>query len=327
MEFLIDLLIRHDLLIVFAVTLLARAGAPLPASPLLVVAGGLASEGSTSLPALLGVSIVANVLADGAWYVAGRRHGARVLGLLCRVSLSPDTCVRQSELLITRWGASALLAAKFLPGVSVVAAPMAGAAGMSVARFVVYDAIAGALWTAVFLGLGLIFSDQIQQLLDAMGRAGALALPLIAAVLLGFVGWRWQRRRRVREAATLPRIPADELQALIDLGAAPVVIDVRSRAAAELDPRHLPGAMRLDLADIARHAARLPRDREVVLYCSCPNEVSAAIGARALREAGVSQARPLAGGLEGWAGEGRALSHAAWQDPPEPIAAAEAARA
>jgi len=313
---LVDLLIRHDLAIVFVVTLLARAGAPLPASPLLVVAGGLATQGALSLPSLLGVSILANVLADGAWFVAGRRHGARVLGLLCRVSLSPDSCVRQSELLITRWGASALLAAKFLPGVSVVAAPMAGAVGMSVPRFVAYDALAGGLWTAVFLGLGLIFSDQIQRLLDAMESIGTLALPLLGLALLGFVGWRWLRRRRVLEAATMPRLSADELQALIDDGAAPVVIDVRSGAAAELDPRHLPGAMRIDLVDIARHAAQLPADRELVLYCNCPNELTAAVAARELHRAGRPRARPLAGGLEGWAAAGRPLERQAWRAAP-----------
>lgn len=317
MQQLIDLLIRHDLAIVFVVTLLARAGAPLPASPLLIVAGGLATQGALSLPALLGVSVLANVLADGAWFAAGRRYGARVLGLLCRLSLSPDSCVRQSETLITRWGASALVAAKFLPGVSVVAAPMAGAVGMSVARFVAYDALAGALWTAVFLGLGLIFADQIQRLLDAMASAGTLALPLLGVALLGFVAWRWWRRRRVREAATMPRVGAAELQALIDDGQAPVVIDVRSAAAAELDPRHLPGALRIDLADMASHAERLPADRDLVLYCNCPNELSAAVAAHALHGAGRPRARPLAGGLEGWAASGRPLASNAWQALPE----------
>jgi rhodanese-related sulfurtransferase len=152
-----------------------------------------------------------------------------------------------------------------------------------------------------------------------MERAGVLALPLLVLLLLAFVAWRWGRRRRVRAAAALPRIGADELQALIDAAdaaTAPVLIDVRSAAAAELDPRHLPGALRLDLADIARHAARLPRDRELVLYCNCPNEVSAAVAAQALRGAGLLRARPLAGGLDGWAVSGRPLAHGAWREIP-----------
>lgn len=304
----IDLLTAHGEGFVFLVTLLARVGAPLPAAPLLVVAGGLAAGGALSLPVLLAVAVVANVLGDAVWFAAGRLHGQRVLGLLCRISLSPDTCVRRSEALIMRWGGSSLIAAKFVPGVSVMAAPMAGAVGMSVRRFVAYDTLAGAVWSAAFLGLGAAFSREIEFLLDAMSRAGGWAVAFVAAALAAFVAWRYLGRRQARVASAVPRIDAQALQALIDAGAAPVLIDVRSEAAVSIDPRQLPGSIRIDLADIARHAPQLPRDREVVLYCNCPNEASAALAATALRQAGLVRARPLAGGLEGWAAAGRPLA-------------------
>jgi membrane protein DedA with SNARE-associated domain/rhodanese-related sulfurtransferase len=307
MNALIELLLRHGALVVFVATLLARVGAPVPAAPLMVVAGGLSLAGGPSAAAAFSLAVVANVLGDAAWFWAGRAYGSRVLGLLCRWSLSPDSCVRQSESLIARWGASSLVAAKFVPGVSVVAAPMTGAAGMSVARFVAYDALAGAIWSAAFLGLGLVFSDQVQELLGAMAEAGLLALAALVLALAGFVAWRWWRRRRFARAAALPRIAADELQALIEGGEPPLIIDVRPAAAAALDPRRLPGALRLDLQELGSRAAELPADREIVLYCNCPNEASAALAAKLLLQRGRPRARPLAGGLDGWQAAGRAL--------------------
>ena len=133
MQELLSLATERGVAVVFFATLAARLGAPIPASAVLVVAGGLVAMGqiplwSTVLGALLG-----NLLGDAAWFYAGRRFGHRMMRLLCKVSLSPDTCVRQSESLITRWGGASLIAAKFVPGVSVVAPPMAGALHMSTA--------------------------------------------------------------------------------------------------------------------------------------------------------------------------------------------------
>src|SRR5262245_57802031 len=118
MRDLIPLLVAHGAAIVFAITLAARVGAPVPAAPLLVVAGGVGMSGRVSIAVVLLVSIVANVIGDAVWYQAGRWRGHRVMKLLCRISLSPDTCVRQSESILSRWGGSSLIAAKFLPGVS-----------------------------------------------------------------------------------------------------------------------------------------------------------------------------------------------------------------
>jgi membrane protein DedA with SNARE-associated domain/rhodanese-related sulfurtransferase len=299
MQSLIDLLARHDALAVFLVTLAARIGAPVPAAPLLVIAGGLAAGGRVSLTAVFIVAIAANVLGDGLWYWAGRRYGYRMMRLLCRISLEPDSCVRQSETLISRWGGSSLVAAKFVPGVSLVAAPMAGALGMSVRRFIGYDLVAGALWAAAFLWLGLVFSQQIQQLLTALAHAGMAAVVLLALALGAFVAQRyWRRRRFLRETAA-ERISAAELRRLIDRGDGPVIIDVRAPTTALLDPRRIPGAVLIDLAEIAAHAPRLPRDRDIVLYCNCPHEASAAKAAGLLIRSGL-RARPLAGGFDGW---------------------------
>nr|WP_297530677.1 VTT domain-containing protein [uncultured Roseateles sp.] len=295
------MLIQHDFLLVFLVTLAARIGAPVPAAPLLVVAGGLAAAGRLSAVSLVVAAVLANVLGDAIWFIAGRSYGHRVLRLLCRVSLSPDVCVRQSESLIARWGGSSLLAAKFLPGISVVAAPMAGALGMGWRRFIAYDAVAGLVWTACFLGLGLVFSDQIQDVLDFLSNAGMFAVAAIVAVLALLVGNRWRRRRQMAKLqGEVERISVEDAAALCEQDMAPIFIDVRSDPGRAADPRTLPGALNIPLTRLPEYAAQLPDDRLLVLYCNCPNEVSAIQGAHELLKRGHPRVLALDGGLDGW---------------------------
>lgn len=309
MHDLVALLVDHGALIIFLATFAARIGAPVPASPLLVIAGSLVLAGEMSIVAALGTSIAANILGDAAWFLAGRRHGYRVMKQLCRISLSPDSCVRQSESLLGRWGGSSLIAAKFLPGVSLIAAPMAGALGMSVRRFLAYDVVAAAAWTLAFMALGMLFSAQIQQVFDLTASAGKTATVVLVLAIAGVVALRYWRRRRFLRELAIPRISVDELQRLQELGQ-PIVIDVRSEASMQLDARRIPGAVSIGLHEIGAKGAHLATDREIVVYCNCPNEVSAAHAAGALIAQG-RRARPLAGGLEAWVGSGR---------PTEPVA-------
>ena len=305
MRDLIALLVDHGVLIVFVATLAARIGAPVPASPLLVVAGGLAVGGEFSWVTALAGSIVANVIGDGLWFQAGRLHGHRVMRLLCRISLSPDSCVRQSESLITRWGGSSLIAAKFLPGVSVVAAPMAGALGMSWLRFLVYEVVAATIWTMLYMALGMVFSGQIQQILGIMASTGTAAVIVLLLVLAAVVAVRYWRRRSFLREVEMSRISVDDLHELMSAGHEPLVIDVRSEASIKIDGRRIPGALSVELNLMREKAAELPRDRDIILYCNCPNEVSAARGARLLAEAGLARVRPLAGGIDAWVASGR----------------------
>ncbi len=191
-----SLLVQHGVWIVFVATFAARVGAPLPAAPLLVVAGGLAVAGELALGAVSVASLIANLLGDAVWFVAGRRWGYRVLGLLCRVSMSPDTCVRQSESLILRWGGWSLVAAKFVPGVSVIAPPMAGALRMSWVRFVAWDLIAAAAWTATFVVLGMVFSTQIELVLRWIANAGVSGSVAVIAAVAALLAVRHVRRKR-----------------------------------------------------------------------------------------------------------------------------------
>ena len=194
-----------------------------------------------SITAALAVAILANGVGDGVWFQAGRSQGHRVMKLLCRISLSPDSCVRQNESLIARWGGSSLVAAKFLPGIAVVAAPMAGALGMSLLRFLAFDVLAGTLWSGLFLGLGLLLSDQIQDVLGALANAGVVAVLLLVMVAALVLRRWWQRRQFLRDVSGA-RITVDEAAALVEQGLEPVFIDVRAEASRQLDPRRIPGA-------------------------------------------------------------------------------------
>jgi membrane protein DedA with SNARE-associated domain/rhodanese-related sulfurtransferase len=307
MDDLIALVALYGVPLVLAVTFAARIGAPVPASPLLIVVGALSASGRMPLAGALAAAIVGNILGDAPWFWAGRRYGYRVLRLLCRISMSPDSCVRQSESFISRWGGSSLIAAKFVPGISVVAPPMAGALGMSNAMFLAYETIAAAIWAFVYLGLGFLFSDRIQQLLELLSELGVMAGVVMGLALLGYVAWRFARRRAFLREVEMSRISVAELRTLIDGGHEPVVIDVRSDAGRAIDVRRIPGAFAVELAGMRAKAAQLPHDREIVLYCNCPNEASAARAARILAGAGLVRVRPLAGGLEAWAAAGHAV--------------------
>ena len=325
MHDLIALVVTHGAWLVFVVTFAARLGVPVPAAPLLVIAGALAvgpsngaagaAAGAASVAAFntFGLAIVANILGDAAWFWAGRRHGYKVLKLLCRISISPDSCVRQSETFITRWGGASLIAAKFVPGVSVVAPPMAGALGVSALAFLGWEALAAAIWAGVLMAVGALFSAQIRQVLDVFSTLGVVALEgLTVAVFayLVYLGWRTWRRRVFLRAVTMSRIDVADLRALLDGGHAPVIIDVRSDGGRAIDARRIPGAIAVALGEIEARVADLRElvgaDREIVLYCNCPNEASAALAARALANAGFTRVRPLAGGLDAWVAAGHA---------------------
>ena len=328
MHDLIALVVAHGAWLVFVVTFAARLGVPVPAAPLLVIAGALAvgpsnagaaagvAAGTAAGAALtiFGLAIIANLLGDAAWFWAGRRHGYKVLKLLCRISISPDSCVRQSETFITRWGGASLIVAKFVPGVSVVAPPMAGALGMSALTFLGWEMLAAAIWAGMLMAMGAVFSAQIQQVLDLLSSLGVAALEALAVVVfayLVYLGWRTWRRRVFLRAVTMVRIEVADLRALLDGEPAPVIIDVRSDGGRAADARRIPGAIAVALGEIEARVTELRAlagaDREIVLYCNCPNEASAALAARAFAKAGFTRVRPLAGGLDAWVAAGHGI--------------------
>ncbi len=268
MESLIADLVRYGLLVVFANVFLEQIGAPIPALPTLIVSGALAARGQMNLPALLGVALVASVAADTIWFLLGRWQGHRVLKTICRLSLSPDSCVRGTEDMFERAGLPSLLYAKFIPGYSTVAPPLAGAMGKTLGAFLLWDGFGSLLWLGSGVLLGRLFHHAVDQVLGYLGDLGFWALVVLAVGLLLVIAAKWWQRTRVRKLLKLARISADELKRLLDAGEAPVLVDVRSHSAHLHDPRRIPGALHMTFDEVDSKLPELPRDREIVLYCA-----------------------------------------------------------
>ena len=301
---------QHALSATFFVTLLAQLGLPIPAELLLLATGALSADGSPAFAPLLALSLVATLLAQTAWYEAGRRRGAGILAFVCRVSLEPDVCVRKTSDLFERLGARALSYAYFVPGLSAIAAPMAGTLGMRRARFHAWNALGALLWCGAPLLLGRVASKQIDAALSVADRVGGGLAALAAGLLAAFVAWRWWRRRRVLADLRMARIAPEELQQMLAAGAPVCIVDLRHAIEFDADPRTLPGALRMRPEELPDRHGEIPRDREVVLYCSCPNEVTSARVALLLQRHGIARVRPLLGGFTAWLERGLPLAAA-----------------
>ena len=305
---------QYGLAFVFGNVLAEQIGIPVPAIPTLVVAGAFAAGGKLSVVAVFAVALVASVVADVAWYVAGRVYGNRVMRLLCSISLTPDSCVSQTQERFERWGVNALLIAKFVPGISLLAPPLAGATRIGWLTFLAYNTAGAALWVAAGVGAGMLLGGQIEQLLAQLQGYGTVAVSVVAALVAGYAAFKWWERHRFYTMLRMARISVDELYRLMDQGVAPLVVDVRSPIARTIEPRHIPGALHLPLHGFEEHIKELPRDRDIILYCSCPNEASAAQVAKLLIDSGFMRVRPLLGGLEAWIDAGHPVESLAAGD-------------
>lgn len=299
MSQLIFLIQTYGVLIVFGTVLIEQIGMPIPAFPILIVAGALAVAGQVSWPACLAVSLAACLISDYFWFRAGRFYGKRILKLLCKISLSPDYCVSQTEDNFNRYGPKSLIVAKFIPGFNTIVSPLAGAMGTSTARFLSLSVVGGLLWSGVGLGIGAYFHTSVGQVLDVLSTMGATALMVLAGLLLLFVLFKYVERRRFQQGLQVERIYMDELRELIEGGHDPVIIDARSVTAQKLD-QAIPGALMYNSCEPDSLMATLDKDRHIVVYCSCPNDVSAAQVAKQLLANGFHRARPLHGGLDAW---------------------------
>lgn len=286
MHYLYHLIEQYGLLIVFANVLAGQLGAPVPTYPTLVITGAFAYRGQYPLALLLPVAVVAALIADYIWFLAGRRFGRRVMSTLCRISLSPDSCVRQTESIYARWGARSLLLAKFIPGFASIASALAGSVGTSRTSFLIYDGIGAALWSGLAIFLGAL---------------------LIVIALGIFIAYKWWQRLRFRKSLQMARISVGELNELLQSGQQPNIIDVRATDLQELG--RIPGAKTITHRDIDSFDFDAPIDGEVVVYCACPNEASAAIVAKQLMRRGYRRVRPLTGGIDAWKAAGHAVEH------------------
>jgi len=296
----LDFFIRYGYLVVLLWVLTEQLGIPIPSTPLLLTAGTLTATHKLHLEGILAAALAGSLIADSVWYLFGKRYGAAVVRLVCRLSLESTACVRKTEGYFTRRGPAALLIAKFVPGLGTVAPPIAGQIGMGYFRFLSFDAAGVLLWSLTVTLTGRFFGDILKRNPNALAVAGHFAVAIFVLLFLGFLVWRMLQRRAFLRSVRMARLEPRELRQMIDSGEPVFIVDLRHPLDYLPDPRTLPGALTLTPDKLVEQSDRIPRDQEIVLFCTCPSEATAAKMALILRKMGIERVRPLRGGFDEW---------------------------
>jgi membrane protein DedA with SNARE-associated domain/rhodanese-related sulfurtransferase len=323
----IEFFVGHAYAILFLWVLVEQLGLPVPSIPLLLTAGTLSATHRVHFTTALVAVIAACIISDSTWFTLGRRFGSGVIRLLCRMSLEASTCVAKTEGYFSRRGAETLLFAKFVPGLSTVAAPIAGQTGMSYPRFLLYDLSGALLWSLSFLFAGRFFGDIAKRSQGFFALLSHFAAVVFILMVAGFFLWRVVKQRRFLAQVRELRLEPHDLKGMLDCVPPPFIVDLRHPLDYLPDPRVLPGAIRIGPTELALLAHRIPRDRDIILYCTCPSEETSAKVAMQLHRLGITRVRPLRGGFDGWKQAGYPLlDYAEDSELPEPAVIAPAPR-
>jgi membrane protein DedA with SNARE-associated domain len=263
---LIHVIERHGYVLLFCWALAEQGALPIPSAPLLVAVGTLIRTGSLHAGAAMACCLGGALAADIVWFHFGRTRGRRVLRFICRVSLEPDSCVRQTESAFRKHGLNTLLIAKFVPGLNAVAAPLAGDSGVGFTRFLVFDTAGIVMWSGAYMAAGYLFSDQVEGILAYAQRLGSGTFILLVGLFTAWIFWKFVQRRRFLKKLELARITPEELRVRMDAGEDLYIVDLR--ATVDDNSPSIPGAIRLSTEDLTSSSKRIPRGREIILYCS-----------------------------------------------------------
>jgi membrane protein DedA with SNARE-associated domain/rhodanese-related sulfurtransferase len=296
----LDFFLKYGYWILFLWVMVEQLGVPVPSVPLLLTAGTLTATHRMNLALVLLAILLGSLFSDSLWYWMGKKYGGAVVKLLCRLSMESNTCVRRTEGYFTKHGASALLVAKFLPGFGSVAAPIAGQTGMRYQLFALYDTAGILIWAVAFTLGGRFFGDVLNRNPNALAWVARFGFLLFVLLLLAFFIWRFFRQRAFLREIRMARMEPQELKEMLDHGQPVYIVDLRHPLDYLPDPRTLPGAVLLTPDKLLEHCPEIPRDRDVVLFCTCPSEATAAKMALTIRKLGVYRVRPLLGGYDEW---------------------------
>ena len=313
-----ELIAVYGLPLVFANVLLESLGLPLPALPTLILTGAIATVTGVAAGADIGMNVLrlaeivlvgtaAALLGDTLWFGLGRRYGNRVLMFMCKMSISRDICVSRSGDFFARYGVRVLTLSKFIPGLSTLAIPVAGASGVTLRSFLLFDALGTVLWAGFGVVIGAFFAGAIDTLLQYLDWLGEGALAVAVAALACYIGVKWWRRVALLRQLRMQRIDVAQLSALLASNDPPIVVDARRDRHRALIPFVIPGATVLRGKHAGAQLNELERHRKLVVYCDCPNEMSAALVAKRMVDHGFNDVAPLAGGMEAWRAAGYAL--------------------
>jgi membrane protein DedA with SNARE-associated domain/rhodanese-related sulfurtransferase len=307
------ILLTYGYLLLFVWVLIEQLGIPLPATPVLLAAGALSAEHQISFPLALLAGLTATLIADTTWFLIGRRYGHHVLRILCKLSMEPTICVRRTQDSFGRRRGVTLMIAKFVPGLATLAPPVAGENGMSLGAFLFFDAIGASLWLTTLLALGRLFGDALKRDPSLLNWAGRFSGALLILGILAFFIARLIRRRMVLKQLVAARLEPEELKKQLDAGEKVYIVDLRHPLELLPDPFTLPGALHFSPDALAARHLEIPRDRDIVLFCTCPSEATAAKTAMTLLNLRV---RPLRGGYDEWKRLGYPLDAVRMARPP-----------
>jgi membrane protein DedA with SNARE-associated domain/rhodanese-related sulfurtransferase len=291
----------HGYSILFAAVFLEAIGFPLPAALALLVAGGASARGSMHGSYALGGALVATVSGDMIMFLMGRYTGWFFLGLLCRISLNPESCVLNSADSFLRRGRMLLVVSKFIPGINTMAPPLAGSMNMRPLQFFGLDLAGAVLYIFAYFGVGFLFSDALGAITrgyQSFGRAAGWVVVALIAGYVGFVAWQWVKVRTLR---TVPFAVPSEAAHRITLGAR--VYDVRSHGYLDAKAIRITGSRRLDPNTLTRFNGESPDGPMVYVYCTCVREATSVRVARELQNKGV-RVSVIKGGLRAWKSAG-----------------------
>jgi len=304
--------VHYAYLILFLWVLVEQLGVPIPSVPVLLTAGTLTATHKLSGPATLLSVLAACILADTTWFLLGRRYGGAIVKLLCRFSFESTTCVAKTEGYFQKRGATTLLFSKFIPGLSTVAPPIAGQTGMPYPRFLLFDLVGSAIWALAYILAGYFFGDIAKRSQPFFALLGHFAVAIFVVMVLGLMLQKVWKQRKFLAGVRAQRLEPSELLAMIEMAEnqgniPPYIVDLRHPLDYLPDPRVLPGAVRVSPSELTAHKDAIPRDRDVILYCTCPSEETSGKVALQLHKLGISRVRPLRGGFEGWRDAGYPL--------------------
>jgi membrane protein DedA with SNARE-associated domain/rhodanese-related sulfurtransferase len=294
-EFLTAAIAHHGYSILFCVVLAESIGLPIPAAVALLVAGGASAKGPLSPGHALAMAYSATLIGDNLLFLLGRYTGWWLLGTLCRLSLNPEACIMQSADKFYKRGRVIIVFAKFLPGLSTMSAPLAGSMGMPHWQFLSLDFAGTSLYVLTYFGVGYLFRDFLASIMRGYSLAGSFASWAIGLLLAGWIANRIRLWLRTRGESPVPKLTPQEVASRDNV----VIYDVRSHGYYDQGTMRIRGSKRLEPNALSEQWKQLPRDREIVVYCTCLREATAVQVARDLAERGIPSA-VIEGGLSAW---------------------------
>jgi membrane protein DedA with SNARE-associated domain len=269
-EVVLSLISRHGYLLLAGLCFAEAIGLPVPAALAILTAGALSAFGKLHFYAVLMFAFLPLLTGDLLLYFMGRASGWALLGLLCRLSANPETCILRSAEYFYRRGKQTLLFAKFIPGINTMSPPLAGSMKMRLEDFLQFDALGAAFYVSAYSAAGFIFSDTLRAITRGLRSAGSVAEIVFGVGLVVYLSYRIWLYRKYRLLNVVPRIPVDEIARRLaaDQAHTMLIVDVRSHGYYEVDAQRIAGSTRIEPNNLAEEIKKLPRDREIYLYCT-----------------------------------------------------------